>query len=145
MSTVILRVVEVCFNLTSEGYGEFGWFMFAKCHPPPPAMILISLPNAIYSRRSQQPYGGCGSAILPASATKVFVRFSRYKHIRSSCIRIRLQLQHDFYMSALPRHTVGCSISRTPPLSKTHNTRVLSSSQMQFSGISQRPMLLYAC
>lgn len=45
-------------------------------------------------------------------------------------------------MLALPRHTVGCAISRTPPLSKTHNTRVLSLSDAVF-GTAQRPMLLY--
>ena len=28
MSTAVFRVVERYFNLNSEGYEEFGWFMF---------------------------------------------------------------------------------------------------------------------
>jgi hypothetical protein len=30
MGTVIFWVVEVPFDLIFEGYGEFGWFMFAE-------------------------------------------------------------------------------------------------------------------
>jgi hypothetical protein len=79
-------------------------------------MTLLCLYNAIRCRCSWQPCGQSGSAVLPASVTKAFVRFSRYQHIQPSRMRIRLQLQHDLCMSALPCHNVGCATGRTPPL-----------------------------
>lgn len=42
-----------------------------------PETMVISLPNAINSRRSWQGYGRSGSTVLPASVFKVFICFHR--------------------------------------------------------------------
>jgi hypothetical protein len=63
----------------------------------------------------QQPYGRSGSTVLPASVIKAFVHFSRYKRVQSRWLQIRLLLKPNRCISAIPRHTVGCAISRTPP------------------------------
>ena len=65
-------------------------------------------------------------------------------------MRIRLQLQHDFCMSASLHHTLGCAISCTQPLARydeeqnelTPLLRCLS--EMRFFGIAQHPIFLYA-
>ena len=50
--------------------------------------------------------------ILPASAIKVFIHFSIYSLIAY------LLLKPNCCTAALPRHIVGCAISRTPPRSE---------------------------